>query len=56
VIEFCLLHRPDLLAEAKQKAALPDPDAFDSMVWEALRLVPISACMFRQASADYRHR
>ena len=53
VIEFFLLHRPDLLAEVKQKAALPEPDAFDSMVWEALRFVPISPYMFRQASADY---
>ena len=52
VIEFFLVHQPDLLAEAKQKAALPDPDAFDSMVWEALRFVPISPYMFRQASTD----
>lgn len=52
VIEFFLLQRPDLLDEVKQKAALPDPDAFDSMVWEALRFVPISPYMFRQASTD----
>src|ERR1700716_805392 len=42
VIEFFLVRRPDLLTEVKQKAALPDPAAFDSMVWEALRFVPIS--------------
>jgi cytochrome P450 len=53
VIEFFLVQRPDLLAEVKQKAALPDPAAFDSMVWEALRFVPISPYMFRQASTDY---
>jgi cytochrome P450 len=53
VIEYFLMHRKDLLAEVKQKAALPDLDAFDSMVWEALRFVPISPYMFRQASTDY---
>jgi cytochrome P450 len=53
VIEFFLVHRPDLLGEAKLKAAQPDPAAFDSMVWEALRFVPISPYMFRQASTDY---
>jgi cytochrome P450 len=53
VIEFFLVHRPDLLSEVKQKAALPDPGAFDSMVWEALRFVPISPYMFRQAACDY---
>jgi len=53
VIEYFLERRPDLLDEVKKKAALPDPTAFDSMVWEALRFVPISPYMFRQASADY---
>ena len=53
VIEFFLVHRPDSAGRAKQKAALPDPAAFDSMVWEALRFVPISPYMFRQASTDY---
>ena len=52
VIEYFLVHRKDLLAEFKQKAALPDLAAFDSMVWEALRFVPISPYMFRQASSD----
>jgi cytochrome P450 len=53
VIEFFLLKRPDLLAEVKQKAAQADTKAFDDMVWEALRFVPISPYMFRQASVDY---
>ena len=53
VIEFFLVQRRDLLAEVQQKAALAEPDAFDAMVWEALRFVPISPYMFRQASTDY---
>jgi len=53
VIEFFLVQRPDLLAEVKQKAVLADTAAFDAMVWEALRFVPISPYMFRQASANY---
>jgi cytochrome P450 len=53
VIEYFLVHRPDLLGEAKKKAVLPDPGAFDAMVWEALRFVPISPYMFRQSSGDY---
>jgi cytochrome P450 len=52
VIEFFLVHRPELLDELKQKAASDEPAAFDSMVWEALRFVPISPYMFRQASTD----
>ena len=53
VIEFFLVQRRDLLGEARQKAALASPALFDSMVWEALRFVPISPYMFRQASAAY---
>lgn len=53
VIEFFLRLRSDLLGEFKRKAALADPGAFDSMVWEALRFVPISPYMFRQTSIDY---
>jgi cytochrome P450 len=52
VIEFFLVHRPDLLGELKEKAMRPDLAAFDSMVWEALRFVPISPYMFRQAATD----
>lgn len=47
------LDRPDLLNDAKHAAADGNPAAFDSMVWEALRFVPISPYMFRQASTDY---
>jgi len=53
VIEYFLVHRRDLLDQVKTKAAAPDPAAFDAMVWEALRFVPISPYMFRQASQDY---
>ena len=51
-IEF-FLDRPELLARAKEAAAQDDPSNFDSMVWEALRYVPISPYMFRQVSQDY---
>lgn len=47
------LTRPDLLAEAKKKAKNKDTKAFDALVWEALRYVPISPFMFRQAAEDY---
>ncbi|MGA2892396.1 MAG: cytochrome P450 [Xanthobacteraceae bacterium] len=53
VIEFFLETRPDLLGEVKRKAVLGDPGAFDAMVWEALRFVPIGPYLFRQASIDY---
>jgi cytochrome P450 len=53
VIEYFLVHRRDLLDQVKTKAAATDPAAFDAMVWEALRFVPISPYMFRQASQDY---
>lgn len=52
VIEF-FLGQPELLGRAKEAATLNDPAKFDAMVWEALRFVPISPYMFRQASADY---
>ncbi len=47
------LTQPELLAKARAKAQLKDPAEFDAMVWEALRFVPISPYMFRQASEDY---
>ncbi len=50
-IEY-FLDRPELLNRAREAAALEDPATFDAMVWEALRFVPISPYMFRQASAD----
>jgi cytochrome P450 len=52
-IEY-FLKDPALLARAKRAAALDDPDSFDNLVWEALRFVPISPYVFRQASVDYR--
>ena len=52
VIQF-LLERPALLAQAKAAALASDPAAFDGIVWEALRFVPISPYMFRQLSEDY---
>jgi cytochrome P450 len=51
-IQF-FLTQPDLLKEAQAKAQLEDPAEFDDMVWEALRFVPISPYMFRQASEEY---
>ncbi|RLT94000.1 cytochrome P450 [Ketobacter sp.] len=47
------LEQPDLLAQARQAAASPDPEHFDAMVWEALRFVPISPFLFRQLSQEY---
>lgn len=52
VIEF-LLRRPELLAQAQAAAQAADPAAFDGIVWEALRFVPISPYMFRQVASDY---
>jgi len=52
VIDF-FLNRPDLLAKAQTAAAKEDNTEIDAMVWEALRFVPISPYMFRQASQDY---
>jgi len=48
-----LLERPELFAQAQVAAKAADPSAFDSIVWEALRFVPISPYMFRQLSCDY---
>jgi len=52
VIQF-FLQQPDLLVEAKSASAQEDTSKIDSMVWEALRFVPISPYMFRQLSQDY---
>ena len=52
VIEF-FLKRPELLAKAKAAANSTDTKAFDNIVWEALRFVPISPYMFRQTSQEY---
>jgi cytochrome P450 len=47
------LSDPKLMRAAQTKAQLDDTTAFDDMVWEALRFVPISPYMFRQASRAY---
>ena len=52
VIQF-FIDRPELLAQAKSASAKADTAEIDGMVWEALRFVPISPYMFRQASQDY---
>ncbi len=49
VIRF-LLERPALRDQAIAAARLPDPAAFDGIVWEALRFVPISPYLFRETS------
>lgn len=51
VIEYFLDASPGLLQEAQRKAAQEDPGAFDAMVWEALRFVPISPYLFRRTAA-----
>lgn len=52
VIQF-FIERPDLLAQVKAASAQSDSTEIDSMVWEALRYVPISPYLFRQMSQDY---
>jgi cytochrome P450 len=51
-IQFLLDH-PELLIQAQNAAAADDPAVFDSIVWEALRFVPISPYMFRQTACEY---
>jgi cytochrome P450 len=52
VIEYLLDH-PEWLAQAKSTAQSDDPVAFDAIVWEALRFVPISPYLFRQTASTY---
>ena len=52
VIDY-FLERPELLQEAKAAAIDSDTTKIDSMVWEALRFVPISPYLFRKMSVDY---
>lgn len=52
VIDF-FIKQPELLVKAKTAAQQTDLKAFDNIVWEALRYVPISPYMFRQTSQDY---
>ncbi|VUD68105.1 Putative cytochrome P450 YjiB [Thalassocella blandensis] len=48
-----LLTEPALLEQARKAANERDTKPFDDIVWEALRFVPISPYIFRQASQDY---
>jgi cytochrome P450 len=52
VLQYLLQNR-ELLAQAQDLAGRGDVQAFDSMVWEALRFVPIAPYLFRQTAADY---
>ena len=52
VIEF-MIERPELHSKAQSLARDKNTKAFDDLVWEALRFVPISPYMFRQVSEDY---
>ncbi|MCY4531321.1 MAG: cytochrome P450 [Gammaproteobacteria bacterium] len=51
VIEFFIDRK--LLKEARDCAIQSDLGAFDDMVWEALRFVPIRSDIFRKAASDY---
>jgi len=48
-----LLERPELLKQAIAAAKLDDTRAFDGIVWETLRFVPLSPYLFRQAASEY---
>lgn len=47
-----LIESPEWFARAQEAARRPDPAQFDSIVWEALRYVPISPYMFRTCATD----
>jgi cytochrome P450 len=52
VIQY-LLDSPEWLAKARTAAQSDDPAAFDGIVWEALRFVPISSFIFRTTASEY---
>ncbi len=52
VIQY-FIERPELYAQVKTASLKEDTSDIDALVWEALRFVPISPYMFRQASEDY---
>jgi len=52
VVEYLIDH-PEQLQQAKQLARQDSTSAFDALVWEALRFVPIRPDIFRQAACDY---
>lgn len=45
-----ILLRPEIKSQAIEAAALDDPDAFDSIVWEALRFNPMTTLVQRIAA------
>ena len=51
VVEY-FIDDPVLLRQARDKARQDGTAAFDAMVWEALRFVPIRPDIFRQAASD----
>lgn len=55
VVAYLLDHRK-WLDEAIGASARNDIAAFDGIVWEALRFVPIAPFLFRQAACDYTLR
>ena len=52
VIQF-LMEDPERFETARTEALKEDTAAFDALVWEALRFVPISPYMFRTAAEDF---
>ncbi|MBA4141605.1 MAG: cytochrome P450 [Nitrosospira sp.] len=52
VIQY-LLDRPEWLGKATTAAQQPETAEFDSIVWEALRFVPITPYLFRTCASDY---
>jgi len=52
VIQF-FMEDPARRQHAQTEAGKDDTQAFDALVWEALRFVPISPYMFRTAAQDY---
>lgn len=52
-LEF-FINQPDKLKQLRSAASEEDTYLFDAMVWEALRFVPISPYLFRQASMTCR--
>ena len=52
VIQYLVEH-PEWMSKARTAAQAVNPSEFDAIVWEALRFVPISPYLFRQAASDY---
>jgi cytochrome P450 len=52
VLEYLIEHG-EWFSRAQAAARLADTTAFDGIVWEALRFVPIAPLLFRQCAVDY---